>query len=1122
MFSSIQSHISYLRNKVLENFQKSFVALTVVAVILGGFFVAGSALAETWTVGSSETDNFATIQEAINEAETGDSIQVAAGKYNERIVIDKPLTLRGATYDVDKNGYDVPADYAWDESVESIINNPEPALSTSQVVDIVSDDVVFEGFIVQSLNALPSSANDHLLRLDATTGTANDGDVEDDTLDNIVIRNNVIGPNTNLTSQNGTNGRMGLYFASPNYSSDERGITNTLVTGNKIIDSQGNGNNVFVWGAAESYSSPSNADYTNTVIEYNEISGSHRSGIEISGGVDGLIIRNNSIHSNSGFAGDDPNNLKYGNGILIIRMGSDKTSVTAMGSVNIVIEDNQIYDNEKNGIYLGPINSGHNISGNAIYGNGWDAIRVDLDEAYHSGSAPVYDRISDISAENNEIYDNNIGAQVVGTPTNDFVLDATNNWWGSAVKAIIQSGISTSVSFEPYYVNSEKTILSDAVTDIVYVDDDYADGLENDSHIFGYDAFVTIQEGIIAVVENGTVNVATGTYEEAVTINKPLTIKGAGSEETVIDAGAVLPVINIDSSNVTLEGLKVANGNWGVGVRNASDIENINFEDVVVDGSTASGFVFDGSGKVSNITFIDCRADNNGNRGIYFAPQTPSENVVLTNTSADNNQIMGFNNQGIMTNLAIKGGTFNGNVGGIPKDTTEGPYYGFGISVENTTGVDIQQVTAENNGTEGPAEGGAGIVIKGSSSGVNISDVILTGNKIGLWLEPKWGNNPVPEDTTITNSKIFDNIDYEVKNDIEEITVDAAKSWWGTFSSAEIAAKISNNVSYEPYCAVADCSLIYNKVVAADSPLAGTNMAIPTSTGATATSTPSVTFLSTATITVTNDGGESVVTIPEGVVITRADGENLDTTLLSSSSVDSASLAGLGTGVVAEGALQWGIENIGLEFDPPITISIFVGTDLNGQTLDIVRSTSGSDNWTNEGILQASCVVSDGLCTFETTKASYFAATSITPPPAPVSRRRGGTSSEIVFSEEETVVQEAEETVIPEAVEELPESAVEEEIPSAPFTEAEELLTPEEEPLSEETIPSEETAPRREALVFPPVEVIPEQGLASLLLATMGAIRESAWMSITVILCLLGLAVIGIREWKFTRKIKRQ
>jgi hypothetical protein len=129
-----------------------------------------------------------------------------------------------------------------------------------------------------------------------------------------------------------------------------------------------------------------------------------------------------------------------------------------------------------------------------------------------------------------------------------------------------------------------------------------------------------------------------------------------------------------------------------------------------------------------------------------------------------------------MTNLRIEGGTFDNNDGGSPKGTAEGPYYGFGISVENTTGVNIQGVSAENNGTGGPAEGGAGIVIKGNSSDVNISGVILTGNKIGLWLEPI---NPVPADTTIKNSKISGNIDYGVKNDIEEITVNATKNWWG-------------------------------------------------------------------------------------------------------------------------------------------------------------------------------------------------------------------------------------------------------------------------------------------------------------------------------------------------------
>ncbi len=405
---------------------------------------------------------FNVIQEGIDITEEGGTVNVAAGTYNERIVINKPLTLRGATYNTNKNGYAVPTNYAWDSNVESIINNPEPALSTSQVVDIISDDVVFEGFVVQSLNALPSSANDHLLRLNATTGTANDGDVTDETLDNILIKNNIIGPNTNLASQNGTNGRMGLYFASPNYPADERGITNTLVTGNKIIDSLGNGNNVFVWGAAENYGSPSNADYTGTIIGDNEISGSHRSGIEIAGGVDGLAIQNNSIHDNSGFTGDDPNNLKYGNGIVVIRMGSDKTSATAMGSENLVIKDNQIYNNEKNAIYFGPINSGHSLSGNTINDNGWDAIRIDLDETYHSGNTPVYDRISGITLNSNGIYGNGGGVQVLGTPSNDFEAVAELNWWNTTTGPYHSTNLgglgdetSDNVDFRPWCVAAD-------------------------------------------------------------------------------------------------------------------------------------------------------------------------------------------------------------------------------------------------------------------------------------------------------------------------------------------------------------------------------------------------------------------------------------------------------------------------------------------------------------------------------------------------------------------------------------------------------------------------------------------------------------------------------------------
>jgi len=414
------------------------------------------------TTDEDPVGEYSSIQAAIDGV-TGTTISCAAGTYTEAIVIDKPLTLRGATYDVNKNGYTVPAGYAWDSDVESIINNPSSSSYT--VVDIDSvNDVTFEGFVVQALS-IPESGNvQNLLRVSADAPG---------TCDNIIVRNNIIGPNTDVDGQDGTRGRMGLYLATPTYpTTDGEGITNSTFSGNKIFDCLGNGNNVFVWGAAESYGSIANADYTGTVIEDNEICNSHLSGIEIAGGVSNLVIRNNNIYGNTGLPSDDSTKLKYGTGIVIIRMGSDKTSSTACGSSNIQITGNNICDNEKNGIYLGPINANHTITGNTFSGNGWDAIRVDLNEEYHGGTSPVTNAVANIATNLNNISSNTgYGVQVIGTPTNGFVLDATENWWGDISgpeQATTNPGglgndVSDNVDYAPWLTREFQTALDDNI-----------------------------------------------------------------------------------------------------------------------------------------------------------------------------------------------------------------------------------------------------------------------------------------------------------------------------------------------------------------------------------------------------------------------------------------------------------------------------------------------------------------------------------------------------------------------------------------------------------------------------------------------------------------------------------
>jgi hypothetical protein len=52
-------------------------------------------------------------------------------------------------------------------------------------------------------------------------------------------------------------------------------------------------------------------------------------------------------------------------------------------------------------------------------------------------------------------------------------------------------------------------------------------------------------------------------------------------------------------------------------------------------------------------------------------------------------------------------------------------------------------------------------------------------------------------------------------------------------------------------------------------------------------------------------------------------------------------------------------------------------------------------------------------------------------------------------------------------------------------------------------------------------EEIKKEGLTSLLMASLGVIRETPWMVISVVLCLIGLVIIGIRERELSRKKKK-
>jgi parallel beta-helix repeat protein len=732
----------------------TLILLAALIVSLPTMWITPTRAADTYHVattgsdvtGDGSTDNpWATIQHAIDQASSGDTITVAAGVYNERITIEKPLTLRGATANVNKNGYTVPTNYAWDSNVETIINNPTPELTATISVVTIKDtsDVTFEGFIVQSLNAPLGSANDMLLYIDVKSGT----------MENITIRNNVIGPNTNVADQDGTAGRMGLDISVNQYQETPYGLVNSSIACNKIFNCEGNGNNVFIWGAYYAYGARHPSPMEGTVIEDNEISGSHRSGIEIAGGISGLTIRSNTISDNSGLPTDDPTNLKYGNGIVIIRGSSDSGEEIGLGPENLTIKDNDIINNEKNGIYAGPVSKNYVITGNNIQNNGWDGIRLDMEAHYKNPTFEDEDRIGffeaaeNVTATHNNIYGNSeLGVNVIGEPTNGFVLNATYNWWGTTDPDLVAASINGSVLFDPW--------LDPAYPDTLIL---------NEKSGFYYQ---TIQSAIDAASDYDTINVPAGVYNERITIEKPLTLRGA--TVNVNKNGYTVPTIYVWDSNVetiinnptpALEGSVVY----------IHDTNDVTFEGFIVQKLNAV------SGR-NNENVLTIEADSMTMQNI-----TIRNNIIGPNTNVAEYQDGTYGRMGLYISLnqyletpyGLVDSTISGNkifdcTGNGDNIFIWGSYYAYGARYPSP----MEGTVIEDNEITGSHR--TGIEISGGCSGLTIQNNIISNNK-GLPTDDpilKYGSGIVlirgssdsksskglgPESLTIVGNDIFGN-----------------------------------------------------------------------------------------------------------------------------------------------------------------------------------------------------------------------------------------------------------------------------------------------------------------------------------------------------------------------------
>jgi hypothetical protein len=152
--------------------------------------------------------------------------------------------------------------------------------------------------------------------------------------------------------------------------------------------------------------------------------------------------------------------------------------------------------------------------------------------------------------------------------------------------------------------------------------------------------YPTIQEAIDAIAPGGTITLAAGTYEEGLTIWKPLVLRGMGSRQTTLKAlaGRKLVVsITAEAQGVSLEELTITGSAWnGLWLQGRATITNVRILGNEGDGIEMEGF--------ASATISNTQVSNNNGNGIDIW----EANATISSTQISNNR----NNGIIMANAS--------------------------------------------------------------------------------------------------------------------------------------------------------------------------------------------------------------------------------------------------------------------------------------------------------------------------------------------------------------------------------------------------------------------------------------------------------------------------------------
>ncbi|MEZ4824621.1 MAG: hypothetical protein R2942_20410, partial [Ignavibacteria bacterium] len=612
--------------------------------------------------------SYSTIQAAINAANNGDIIQVAAGIYRENLTINKFIQLRGSNYTVNPNtGIRGP-----ETVIQPGTSDPDPnSITAVNILYITSggSGSIIDGFTFDGDNTLiTSGVNMNGADIDAVEGiSAYDG------LSNTTISNNII-KNLNYAG-------IDLY----NYTNNGASTYDNLITNNKFdnIIPASFGIGVLIYNNC--YTSVTYNVMTRVRIGvqtgnyYNADLGSNHSishnDIECSR----LGIFHNLAYSNATTYTLDSNNITTfvgstnNNGILVSSF---------QGAVAVNMNGNNVSDARIGfNLWNCPTSSTITVTGGTasncnigVFANNYDG--------YSSNAASSIYAMTGVTITNCDtaikIKDNDLNSNNATVALN--INNTTNVVNGTGIGLLIEGGdasvlfngaapVDFSTSIAKYIrLATNGTTVPSASINAQSVKFGGADGTTmSNAQLFAvedkidhkvdwnnlgfvsvkaFNNYVTtnsfyppntsaglIQSGIDVAVPGDTVNAGTGTFNENVILNKSVTLKGNGTSSTIIapSVSCTGNGLTISSPNVNVNDLRVTDFNYGI-LTSSTNTNLYNVESVL----NCNYGINTGNG-TNGLTMVKCKFNNNTNGGWRAGTGDLVSNVIMDSCEVKGN-----------------------------------------------------------------------------------------------------------------------------------------------------------------------------------------------------------------------------------------------------------------------------------------------------------------------------------------------------------------------------------------------------------------------------------------------------------------------------------------------------